>query len=198
MFGLCNMAATMHCLAIDQLPTISLTWLWDGYFTFWWRVEETAPKVWSQGLATIAVQGEQESITIKSTSTISKSVYIGNLIWLLGMTIFLSKLTKEESQAVRFSDFKFSPLYRLGYIISIALPWSTSTFFTLYLPILRVTIKELSWGWMVQSYSRSRIPRSAGYPSWPFSAPNQSPQQAAKPHTLLWTERIQSFLEQQR
>ena len=55
MFGLCNMAAAMHCLAIDWLPTISLTWLWDGYFTFWWMVEETAPKAWSQGLATIAV-----------------------------------------------------------------------------------------------------------------------------------------------
>ena len=55
MFGLCNMVATMHRLAMDWLSTISLTWPWDGYFTFWWRVEETAPKVLSQGLATIAV-----------------------------------------------------------------------------------------------------------------------------------------------
>ena len=46
-FGLCTMVATMHCLAIDWLPTISLTWPWDGYFTFWWCVEETTPKVWS-------------------------------------------------------------------------------------------------------------------------------------------------------
>ena len=55
MFGLCNLAATMHFLAIDWLPTISFTWPWDGYFTFWWSVEEMAPKAWSQGLATIAV-----------------------------------------------------------------------------------------------------------------------------------------------
>ena len=43
-FGLCNMAATIHYLAIDWLPIISLTWPWDGYFTFWWRVEEMALK----------------------------------------------------------------------------------------------------------------------------------------------------------
>ena len=42
--GWCKMAATMHSLAMDWLPTISLTWPFDGYFTFWCRVEETAPK----------------------------------------------------------------------------------------------------------------------------------------------------------
>ena len=55
MFSLCNSAATLHFLAIDWLPTISLTWPWDGYFTFWWSVEEIALKTWSQGLATIAL-----------------------------------------------------------------------------------------------------------------------------------------------
>ena len=86
---------------------------------------------------------------MKSTSTISKSVCIGNLIWPLGMTVFPSKLTKKESQAVRSSGFKFSPLYRSGYIISTALPWSTSTLLRSYPYILRVTTKASSWGWMV-------------------------------------------------
>ena len=42
--GQCKMAATMHYLAMDWLPTISLTWPSDGYFTFWCMIEETAPK----------------------------------------------------------------------------------------------------------------------------------------------------------
>ena len=96
-FSLCNMAATMHYVAINWLPTISLTWPWDGGFTFWWKVEETAPKAWTQGLAIIVVYGEYESTIIKSTSIISKSVCIGNLIWHLGMTVFPLKLTRGES-----------------------------------------------------------------------------------------------------
>jgi len=42
--GLYKMAATMHCLAMDLFPTISLTWPSNGYFTFWCKVEETASK----------------------------------------------------------------------------------------------------------------------------------------------------------
>ena len=65
------------------------------------------------------------------------------------MTVFPLKLTRGESQAVRSSGFQFSPLYRSGYIISSALPWSISTLLTSYPPILRVTTKASSWGWMV-------------------------------------------------
>ena len=119
------------------------------------------PKTWSQGLATIAVQDEYESTTMKSTSTISESVCMGNLIQLLGTIVFPSKLTRGESQDVRFLGFKFSPLYRLGYIISTALPWSTSTLFTSYPPILRVTTKVSSWGWMVLILSSSEKPRTS-------------------------------------
>ena len=53
--SLCKMAATMHCLATDWLPKIYLTRPSEGYFTFWCKVEETAPRAWSQGLATMAV-----------------------------------------------------------------------------------------------------------------------------------------------
>ena len=53
--SLCKIAATMHCLATDWLPRISLTRHSKGYFTFWYRVEETAPKTQSHGLATMAV-----------------------------------------------------------------------------------------------------------------------------------------------
>ena len=35
--------------------------------------------------------------TIKFTSTMSKSVYMGSLIWHLGMIVIPSKLTKRES-----------------------------------------------------------------------------------------------------
>ena len=39
-----EMAATMHCLAIVWSSTISITWPFDGYFTFWCNVEEIAPR----------------------------------------------------------------------------------------------------------------------------------------------------------
>ena len=53
--GLCQMAITMHCRATAWSPNISTICPLDGYLTFWCRVEKIAPKVWSQGLATIAV-----------------------------------------------------------------------------------------------------------------------------------------------
>ena len=64
--GLCWIAAIKHFLAIDWLLTISSTWPPEGYFTFWWRVDETAPKECSQGLPIMAVYGENASTTIKS------------------------------------------------------------------------------------------------------------------------------------
>ena len=67
---------------------------------------------------------------MKSTSTISEPVYMGSLIWPLGVTVFPSKLTKGESYAIRSSGFRFSPLYKSGYITSTVLPWSTNTLFT--------------------------------------------------------------------
>ena len=97
---------------------------------------------------------------MKSTSTISESVCMANLIQHLGMTIFPLKLTRGESQAIRFSGFKFSPFYRLVYIISTALPQSTSTLFTSYPPILRVITRALSWGWMVPILSSSENSRT--------------------------------------
>ena len=39
-----EIAANMHCLAMVWSPIISLTWPSDGYFTFWCRVEEIAPR----------------------------------------------------------------------------------------------------------------------------------------------------------
>ena len=54
----CEMAATTHCLIVDWQPRISRTWSPDGNFTFWCKEEATAPKVWSQGLSTMAVYGE--------------------------------------------------------------------------------------------------------------------------------------------
>ena len=86
---------------------------------------------------------------MKSTSTISELAYTGSLIWPIGMKTFPSKLTKGESQAVKSSGFKFSPLYKSGYIISAPLPWSTNTLFTSYPSILRVTTKASSYGYMV-------------------------------------------------
>ena len=59
---------------------------------------------------------------MKSTSITSERVCMGSLIWPLGVTAFPSKLTKGESYAVRSSGFKFSPLYKSGYITSTALP----------------------------------------------------------------------------
>ena len=59
------------------------------------------------------------------------------------MTTFPSKLTKGESSAVKSLGFRFSPLYKSRHIISVPLPWSTNTLFTLYPPILSVTTKEL-------------------------------------------------------
>ena len=46
--GLCRMVATMHCRAMAWSSSISSIWPLDGYLTFWCRVEETAPKVWSK------------------------------------------------------------------------------------------------------------------------------------------------------
>ena len=54
----CLTVTTKHCLAIVWLPTISLTCLSVGYLTFICRVEDTAPKAWSQGLAKMAVYEE--------------------------------------------------------------------------------------------------------------------------------------------
>ena len=59
---------------------------------------------------------------MKSTSTTFEPVYMGSLIWPFGVTVFPSKLIKGESYAIRSSGFKFSPLYKSGYITSIALP----------------------------------------------------------------------------
>ena len=42
--GWCEMAATMHYLAMVWSPIISLTWPSDGHFTFWCNVEEIAYK----------------------------------------------------------------------------------------------------------------------------------------------------------
>ena len=67
---------------------------------------------------------------MKSTSTTSESVCMGSLIYPLGVTVFPSKLTKGESYAVKSLSFRFSPLYRSGYITFIALPWFTNTLFT--------------------------------------------------------------------
>ena len=96
---------------------------------------------------------------MKFASTISELVYIGNLIWPLGMSVFPLKLTRGESLAVRSLGFKFRLLYRSGYIISTTLPWSTNTLFTSYPHILRVTTKVSSWGWMVPILSFSENPR---------------------------------------
>ena len=94
--GLYRMAATMHCRTMSWSPKISSIYPLDGYVIFWCRVEEIAPKVWSQGLATIAVLGEYTSTTIKSTSTISELVCTGNLICPFGIITFPSKLTRGE------------------------------------------------------------------------------------------------------
>ena len=59
---------------------------------------------------------------MKSTSTTSEPVYMGSLFRPFGVMVFPSKLTKGESYVVRSSGFKFSLLYKSGYIISTALP----------------------------------------------------------------------------
>ena len=51
----CKTAATTHCLTVGWQPRISKTWSPDGNFTFWCNEEATAPRVWSQGLPTMAV-----------------------------------------------------------------------------------------------------------------------------------------------
>ena len=91
-------------------------------------------------------------------SLTSELVYMGSLIWPLGETVFPSKLTRGESYVVKSSGFRFDPLYRLGYITSTALPWSTSTLFTSYPPILSVTTRASSWDWMVPILSPSENP----------------------------------------
>ena len=95
---------------------------------------------------------------MKSTLTTSEPVYMSSLICPFGVTVFPSKLTKGESYAVRSSGFRFSPLYRSGYITSTALPWSTSTLFTSNPPILSVITRASSWGWMVPILSSSENP----------------------------------------
>ena len=94
---------------------------------------------------------------MKFTSTTSEPVCMGSLIWSLGVTIFPSKLTRGELYAVRASGFKFSPLYRSGYIIS-----TTLTLFTSYPPILSVTTRTSSWGWMIPILSLSEKPSTCG------------------------------------
>ena len=78
--GRCWIAATRHCRATTWLPTISKTWPPDGYFTFWCRVEETTPRVWSQGWPIIVVYGEKTSTIMKSTPTTSVLACTGSLI----------------------------------------------------------------------------------------------------------------------
>ena len=103
----------------------------------------------------MVVYREKASTTIKSTSTTSVHVCMGNLIYPLGTTILPSKLTKGELQLLKSSDFKPSPLKRSGYIISAALPWSTITLFTSYPPILKVTTRASSCDCMVPYLSTS-------------------------------------------
>ena len=91
-----------------------------------------------------------------------KPVRMGSLIWPLGLTVFPLKLTRGESYVVRSLGFKFSPLYRLGYIISTALPWSTNIHFTSYPPILSMTTRASLWGWMVSILSSSKKPSTYG------------------------------------
>ena len=135
---------------------------------------------------------------MKSTSTNFEPVYIGSLIWPLGITVSFSKLTRGESYAVRSSDFKFSLLYRSGYIISIALPWFTNTLFTSY---------PLSWVWpskyrhgvgWFRSYLRLRSLEPVRFLFWLFLAPNCCPRWTAEPQTSLWRDKNQSYQEQQR
>ena len=71
------------------------------------------------------------------------------------MTTFPSKLIKGELYAVKSSGFRFRPCYRLGYITSTPLPWSTITLFTSYPPILSVITKASSYGCMVPTLSSS-------------------------------------------
>ena len=94
--GRCCIAVTRHCRAATWFPTISNTWPSDGYFTFWCRVDETAPRVWSQCLPIIAMYGEKTSTTMKSTSTTSIPVCTSSLIYPFGATILPSKLTRGE------------------------------------------------------------------------------------------------------
>ena len=101
---------------------------------------------------------------IKSTSTTSNPVCMGYLICPFGVTVFPSKLIKGESYAIRFSGFRFSPLYRSGYITYTALPWSTSTLFTSNPQILSVTTKASLWGWMVPILSSSENPNTGELP----------------------------------
>ena len=55
LFGHREIADTMHYLAIPWFPMTSFTRPLDGYFTFWCKVDDTAPSVCSHGRATMAV-----------------------------------------------------------------------------------------------------------------------------------------------
>ena len=93
---------------------------------------------------------------MKSTSTTSEPAYTGSLIWLFGTTTFPSKPNKGESLPVKSSGFKFSPLYKSGYLISASFPWTNNTLFTLYPPILRVTTSASLHGYRVPTLSLSK------------------------------------------
>ena len=64
--------------------------------------------------------------------------------WILG---------HKPHNAVKSSGFRFSLLYKSGYIISTPLPWSTDTLFTSYPHILNVTTRASSCGCMVPTLS---------------------------------------------
>ena len=44
LFGRHEIADTMHCRAIAWFPITSFTRPPDGYFTFWCKVDDTAPR----------------------------------------------------------------------------------------------------------------------------------------------------------
>ena len=134
---------------------------------------------------------------MKSTSTMPEPVCMGSLIQPIGVTVFPLKLIKGESYAVRSLGFKFSPLYRLGYITSIAIPWSTNTLFTSNPLILSVTTKASLWGWMVPILSSSENPDTGEAPFLAFLDSRSLSLVQSRATNVLWKDKSLSFSKQQ-
>ena len=83
---------------------------------------------------------------MKSTSTTFEPTCTGSLIWPFETTTFPSKPNKDESYTIKSSGFKFSPLYKSGYMVPT---------FSHHTPYLKGDHRASSCGCMVPTLSSS-------------------------------------------